>query len=163
MRCVLILFSLTLLFKTATAQKLTIPELISVLDLTTDRMDTLMKHKNYKLLQKESDSGAIQIYYSNLERNPEGPDWVRSVTYTEIVVRNTKSKLISYRTYRKKEYQEILAWLLNNDYKTIKKDNFGMAIHTVYDNQKRNILVKQIKQKLPSGVLVWSYEFELGK
>jgi len=152
-----------LVLNAVTAQKITMPELISALDLTTDRMDTLMKHKNYKLLQKESDSGAIQVYYSNLERNPEGPDWVRSVTYTEIVVKNTKSKLISYRTYRKKEYQEILAWLLNNNFKTIKKDNFGLAIHTVYDNGNRNILAKQIKQKLPNGVLVWSYEFELGK
>ncbi len=139
------------------------PELMGILDLTADKRDTLMKHKEYKLLQKESDSGAIQVYYSNLERNPEGPDWVRSVTYTEIVVKNTKSKLISYRTYRKKEYLEILEWLLNNNYKTLKKDNFGMSVHTVYDNGIRNILVKQIKQKLPSGVLVWSYEFELGK
>jgi len=138
-------------------------DLIGILDLNADKRDTLMKHKEYRLLQKESDSGALQVYYSNLERNPEGPDWVRSVTYTEIVVNNTKSKLISYRTYRKKEYLEILEWLLNNNYKTLKKDNFGMAIHTIYDNGKRKILVKQIKQKLPSGVLVWSYEFELGK
>jgi len=161
-RCLLIFF-FSLVLKTVTAQKLTMPELMSILDLTADKRDTLMKHKEYKLLQKESDSGAIQVYYSNLERNPEGPDWVRSVTYTEIVVKDTKSKLISYRTYRKKEYLEILEWLLNNNFKTLKKDNFGMAIHTIYDNGNRNILVKQIKQKLPSGVLVWSYEFELGK
>jgi hypothetical protein len=152
-----------LFLETVSAQKITMPELISALDLSEDKMDTLMKHKSYKLLQKESDSGAIQVYYSNLERNPEGPDWVRSVTYTVIVVKNTKSKLIAYRTYRKKEYQEILEWLLNNNFKTIKKDNFGSAIHTVYDDGKQNILVKQVKQKLSNGVLVWSYEFEFGK
>jgi hypothetical protein len=93
------------MLKTVTAQKITMPELISALDLTSEKMDTLMKHKSYKLLQKESDSGATQVYYSNLERNPEGPDWVRSVTYTEIVLKNAKRKMIS--PYVRKEYPNI--------------------------------------------------------
>ena len=163
MKRFLFLLGLMLILKTVTAQKITVPELWKVLDLSTDKIDTLMKQKNYRLLQKETDTGAFQLYYSNLERNPEGPDWVRSVTYTEVTVKQTKSRLLVYRTYRKKEYQEIMEWLLNNNFKTIKRENFGISIHSIYDDGSRTILVKQIKQKLPSGANVWSYEFEMGK
>ena len=71
--------------------------------------------------------------------------------------------MITYRTYRKKEYLELLEWMLRNNFKTIKRENFGEYIDTVYGDGNRSIMVKQAKQKLPSGVSVWSYEFELGK
>ena len=163
MKNAVLLFSLLGIMKMAGAQKISLPELFSVLDLPADKIDTLMKHKEYRLMQKESDSGAKLVYYTNLERNPNGATWVRSLSYQEIVTKEVQSRLVTYRTYRKKEYQELLEWLLRNNFKTVKQDNFGDYIDTVYFDGIVSIQVKQAKQKLPSGVPVWSYEFEVGK
>ena len=163
MKKVILLCSLLAMGKLAVAQNLTLPELFSVLDLSSDKIDTLMKRKEYRLMQKESDSGVNLIYYTNLERNPVGATWVRSLTCREISVNKGRGRMITYRTYRKKEYLELLEWMLRNNFKTIKRENFGEYIDTVYGDGKRSIMVKQAKQKLPSGVSVWSYEFELGK
>lgn len=163
MKNTFLLLFLTGLLGFANAQNISMPELLNALDLSSDKIDTLMKQKQYRLMQKETDSGTRLLYYTNLERNPKGASWVRSVSFREINIGELKSRLITYRTYRKKEYIEILEWFLKNNYKTIKRDNFGEYIDTVYSDGNREILVKQSKQKLPSGVAIWSYEFEFGK
>lgn len=146
------------------AQKLTMPELYSLLDLSNDKIDTLMKQKKYRLLQKDIDSTSSQLYYNNLERNPEGPDWVRSVTCVDVVIKDIRSRLVTYRTYRKKEYEEILAWFLRNGFMTRNKEEFKNGdTHITYSDGSKSVLVKTEKQQLPSGVKVLSYEFEIGK
>lgn len=163
MKMAVLLISLLGFLKIASAQKITLPELFSVLDLPADKIDTFMKQKEYRLMQLESDSGAKLVYFTNLERNPNGTSWVRSLSYREIAIKEVRSRKVTYRTYRKKEYLELLEWLLQNSYKTIKRDDYSDYIDTVYSDGIKSILVKQSKQKLPSGVIIWSYEFEIGK
>lgn len=146
------------------AQGITLPDLYSMLDLPLDKIDTLMKQKKYNLLQREADSNSIQLYYNNLERNAEGPDWVRSVTCMEITLKNIRSRLVTYRTYRKKEYEELLAWLLRNGFKTSRRDEYkDGTVHVTYAEGGRSVLVKTTRQRMNSGVHVLSYEFEIGK
>ena len=144
------------------AQPINMPDLFRVLNMPQANIDTLMKQRQYRLLQKETDSGSSLIYYTNLERNPNGASWVRSVSVRERTIGKLKGRMLTYRTYRKKEYLEILEWFLRNNYKTVKRDNYGEYIDTIYSDGAKNILVKQSKQKLPSGVMIWSYEFEIG-
>ncbi|MFM9911370.1 MAG: hypothetical protein ACKVOW_18670 [Chitinophagaceae bacterium] len=158
-----LLFCLIGILNNAVAQKISLPELFSIAELSGDRIDTLLKQKEYRLMQKETDSGVNLFYYTSLERNPNGTTWVRSLSYKEIATKEIISRLVTYRTYRKKEYLELLEWLLRNNFKTIKRDNFGEYIDTNYSDGTKKILVKQSKQKLASGVAIWAYQFEFGK
>ena len=145
------------------AQDISIPDLFDILEMPVNRLDSAMKAKNYRPVEQEADSLSRVFYYTNLDRTEKGADWVRSVTVKEIEIGKTVTRLLTYRTYRKKEYDDRLKWLLENGFKTIKNENMGMYIHTIYDDGQRRLMVKQAKQRLPSGTQVWSYEFEMGK
>lgn len=148
----------------ASSQKLGLPDLYNILDLSQDKIDTLMKQKRYRLLQKEIDSTSSEYYYNNLEHNAEGPDWVRSVTVAEVSVKDVRSRLVTYRTYRKKEYEELMGWLLRSGFRTTNREEFkDGTLHSNYSDGQKNVLVKVVRQKMPSGVFVLSYEFEIGK
>jgi len=163
MKCIFLFALVWLLSASAGAQEITIPELFEIVDMPPGRMDSLLRKKNYRAVEQEADSVSRVFYYTNLDRTEMGADWVRSVTLKEIKVERTVTRLLTYRTYRKKEYDERLKWLLENNFKTIKSENMGVYIHTIYDDGKRRLMVKQAKQRLPSGTQVWSYEFEMGK
>lgn len=163
MKPVLLSIFLLIAVKSSYAQQISLPELFSIVESSEIKMDTLLKKRGYRLMQKESDSGASLLYYTNLERTEKGPAWVRSITLKKVDLPGMSSRLITYRTYRKKEYLDLLQWLLQNNFQTKKKESFGLYIHTIYENGSWSVLVKQEKQRLPSGVQVWSYEFETGK
>lgn len=163
MKPALLSIFLLIAVKSSYAQQISLPELFSIVEGPEVKMDTLLKKRGYRLMQKESDSGASLLYYTNLERTEKGPSWVRSVTLKKVELPGMSSRLITYRTYRKKEYLDLLQWLLQNSFQTKKKESFGLYIRTIYEDGNRSVLVKQEKQRLPSGVQVWSYEFETGK
>lgn len=144
------------------AQEISIPVLFRLVELTPKSIDTLLKGKGYRILEKEKDSTAELVYYTNVERTEQGATWVRSVSYTEVNEQGVKSRLVLYRTYRKKEYTSVASWLLNNNFRTVSKTNYLNAVHTKYTDGQRNLVIKITRQKLPSGVLVNSYEVEIG-
>ena len=85
------------------AQALDFPTLFKLLDTDPVLIDTVMKSKHYNILQRDKDSVSFQNYYNNVERGGEGvPNWVRSITYAQVTVNAVSSRLITYRTYRKK-------------------------------------------------------------
>ncbi len=45
-----------------------------------------------------------------------------------------QSRLLSYRTYNKEEYQQMASWLLANNYHSTAKYDFKEAQHTIYSN-----------------------------
>lgn len=156
-----LLFSITL--GRAGAQEISIPELYQLLDTNPDLVDTLLAAKKYQLWQKEADSVSVNLYFTHLQKNGTDASWVRSVTYTEISNRGLSSRLVVYRTYRKKEYEDIRSWLFRNGFKTSKQFSLGSVEHIIYTEGKRSILLKLSRQPLPSGVLVNVYEVEIGK
>lgn len=145
------------------AQKLTIPDLTAILDMPTHAIDTLMKKKGYRLMQKEIDSTSSLYYYSNLERNEEAPTWVRSLSYMEVIRGDLKGKMVKYRTYNRSEFQELMSYLLSNGFKTKNTVDFKDSKHTTFTNQKRDVTVKITNNKMNNGKWIKSYEFELGK
>ena len=146
------------------AQALDFPSLFKLLDTEPALIDTVMKSKHYNILQRDKDSTSLQYYYNNVERGGEGvPNWVRSVTYAQVSVNAISSRLITYRTYRKKEYQELMAWLLNNNFHTTKSYDFDKEKHTIFSDGSRNVLLKIGPKSLPNGTKVLAYELEIGK
>ena len=146
------------------AQALDFPSLFKLLDTEPALIDTVMKSKHYNILQRDKDSTSLQYYYNNVERGGEGvPNWVRSVTYAQVSVNTISSRLITYRTYRKKEYQELMAWLLNNNFHTTKTYDFDKEKHTIFSDGSRTVLLKIGPKALPNGTKVLAYELEIGK
>jgi len=149
---------------TLKAQALDFPTLFKLLDTDPALVDTVMKSKHYNVLQRDKDSTSFQYYYNNVERGGEGvPNWVRSITYAQVTVNTISSRLITYRTYRKKEYQELMAWLLNNNFHTTKTYGFDKEKHTIFSDGSRTILLKIGPKALPNGTKVLAYELEIGK
>ena len=121
-----------------------------------------MKNKRFRLMQKEIDSTSALFYYSEMERNNESPTWVRSLTYMDARLKGMSGRLVTYRTYNKEEYKEILAWLLTNDFKTTNSFDFHVSSHKIYSNGQQSVRAKVITNKLKNGRILKSYEFELG-
>jgi hypothetical protein len=147
----------------AFSQQLTVPQLTSMLDWTTKRIDTTLKKDGYLLMQKDADQTSSIYQYSWFDRGDDGKAVVRSFTYSDASFKNMKSRLITYRTYNKEEFQNIAAWLLANNYHATAHYDFSEAKHTIYSNGSQTIRVKVITITLKGGSKYVAYELELGK
>ena len=126
-------------------------------------IDTLMKKKGYRLMQKDVDSVTEQYYFSHLERNDQAPTWVRALSYIDVNLKEVKSRVLTYRTYNRDEYLKLMSSLLSQGYKTKDVFDFKDSKHTVFDNGKQPIRVKVTNNKMDDGRWIKSYEFELGR
>lgn len=148
---------------TVSAQQVTVPELLRMLDWEHFKIDTTLKKKGYLLMQKDVDSASSLYQYSHLERNEDVPTTVRSFMYMDVTAREMQSRLITYRTYDKDEFRDISTYLLSNNYKATEKFDFGQAKHTLYSNGTQTIRIKTITTKLKDGRTFIAYELELGR
>jgi hypothetical protein len=147
----------------AYSQSVAVPQLINMLDWTPKRIDTTLKKDGYVLMQKEVDSTSSLFQYSWFDKLEDGKAVVRSFIFMDVQVRKLASRLITYRTYNKEEYQQIAAWLLANNYHSTAKYDFKEAQHTLYSNGSSTIRVKVITTALKDGKKYVAYELELGK
>lgn len=160
-----IIISLLLIITAVNAfsQQVKVPQLIDMLEWTPNRIDTTLKKDGYLLMQKDVDSASSLYQYSWFDKLEDGKALVRSFMFMDATARGFKSRLITYRTYNKEEYQQIAAWLLANNYHLTEKYDFREAQHTLYSNGKFTIRVKVITTQLKDGKKFVSYELELGK
>lgn len=147
----------------ASAQKVSFAEMNSMLDMEQFAVDTLMKKKGYRLMEKEVDSVSSLYYYSHLERNDDSPSWVRSLSYMEATRGQLHGIKLNYRTYNRNEYQELMSALLSNGYKTVKSFDLDKEKHTIFSNSTQTVTVKLKNNPMGNGKWIRSYEFELGK
>lgn len=147
----------------ANAQQLPVPRLIEMLGWTPKRIDTTLKKDGYLLMQKDVDSASSLLQYSWFDKQEDGQAVVRSFIYMDAASRKFKSRLITYRTYNKEEYQQIAAWLLENNYHSTATYDFKEAQHTVYSNGTQTIRVKVITTDLKKEGKYIAYELEIGK
>jgi len=147
----------------AFSQPVGIPRLIEMLDWTPKRIDTTLKNEGYLLMQKDVDSSSSLFQYSWFDKQDDGKAVVRSLLFMDARVRDLASRLITYRTYNKEEYQQIAAWLMANNYHSTAKYDFKEAQHTLYSNGTQTIRVKVITTALKNGNKYVAYELELGK
>lgn len=163
MRTTIQLFILLFSLSEVTAQKLQMSDLMEIMDMPQDKIDTLMRKKSYLLRQSESDSASRTRYYTSLERNEKEPTWVRSISIVEVETTRYKGRMFTYRTFSKQEYNEQLVWLLQHNFKSVGKYNFNNEQHTQYSDGKLRILVKVKTFPLSGNKVRRSYELEYGK
>jgi hypothetical protein len=144
-------------------QEVNVNELTAMVKMDHIAIDTLMKKKGYRLMQKDIDSVSEEYYYSHLERNEQSPTWVRALSYIDVNLRDIKSRVLTYRTYNRDEYQKILSAMLGKGYKTKDVFEFKDSKHTIFDDGKQPIRVKVNNNKMDNGRWIKSYEFELGR
>ena len=163
MRKILISLLLIIITVTAYSQAVTPPRLIEMLDWPIKRVDTTLKKADYLLMKKDVDSTSSLYEYGWFDKEKDGKGVARSVILMDAQVRNMKSRLLTYRTYEKEEYQQMAAWLLANNYKSTAKYDFKEAQHTLYSNGVLTIRVKVITTQLKTGKKFIAYEWEVGK
>ena len=144
-------------------QEVSVNELTAMVKMDHIAIDTLMKKKGYRLMQKDIDSVSEEYYYSHLERNEQSPTWVRALSYIDVNLKAIKSRVLTYRTYNRDEYQKMLSALLGKGYKTKDVFEFKDSRHTIFDDGKQPVRVKVTNNKMDSGRWIKSYEFELGR
>lgn len=147
----------------AFSQQVPVSQLINMLDWTPKRIDTTLKKEGYLLMQKDVDTTSSMYQYSWFDKQDDGKAVVRSLVFMDARVKDLQSRLITYRTYNKEEYQQIASWLLANNYKSTAKYDFKEAQHTLYSNGTLTIRVKVITTALKDGRKFVAYELELGK
>jgi len=160
---IIISLLLIIIWVNAFSQQVAVPQLINMLDWTPKRIDTTLKKEGYLLMQKDVDSASSMFQYSWFDKQEDGKAAVRSLVFMDARVRDLQSRLITYRTYNKEEYQQIASWLLANNYKSTAKYDFKEAQHTLYSNGSFTIRVKVITTRLKDGRKFIAYELELGK
>jgi hypothetical protein len=114
-------------------------------------------------MQKDVDTTSSMYQYSWFDKQEDGKAAVRSLVFMDARVKDLQSRLITYRTYIKEEYQQIASWLLANNYKSTAKYDFKESQHTIYSNGTLTIRVKVISTQLKDGKKYVAYELELGK
>ena len=144
-------------------QEVNVNELTAMVKMDHIAIDTLMKKKGYRLMQKDKDSVSEGFYYSHLERNEQSPTWVRALSYIDVNLREIKSRVLTYRTYNRDEYQKMMSAMLGKGYKTKDVFEFKDSKHTIFDDGKQPIRVKVNNNKMENGRWIKSYEFELGR
>jgi hypothetical protein len=147
----------------AFSQQLAVPQLINMLNWNAKQIDTTLKKDGYRLMKKDLDSTSSLYQYSWFDKQDDGQTGVRSLNYMDVSVKSLKSRLITYRTYNKEEFQGIAAWLMENNYHTTAQYDFKEAKHTLYSNGQQTIRVKVITIDLKDGNKYVAYELELGK
>lgn len=166
MKKIILSFSLIIIAFGLEAQKVEVKNLLSMLEWPAKRIDTTLKKSGYLLMRKDADSTSTLFEYSDVDRDEkqdEKPVNVRSLVYMDVSVKDTKSRLITYRTYDKDEYRDMLSYLLSNNYHATAKYDFKEQKHVVYSNGSQEIRVKEITTRLKNGKTFIAYEMELGR
>jgi hypothetical protein len=145
------------------SQSITMSRLIEMLDWSTLRVDTTLKKVSYLLMKKDIDSNSSLYEYGWFDKEKDGKGVARSLMLMDAQVRDLKSRLLTYRTYDKEEYQQMASWLLSNNYRSTEKFDFKEAQHTLYSNGVLTIRVKVITTRLKNGRKFIAYEWEVGK
>lgn len=158
----IILFSIIASF-TSYSQELSISQLQNMLDWNSRQIDTTLKKNGYLLMKKDADEAGTLYQYSWFDRPEDGKAVVRAFSYMDVSVKNMKSRLITYRTYNKEEYQNLAAWLLANNYHATAHFDFKESKHTLYSNGQQTVRIKVITTALKDGKTYVAYELELGK
>jgi hypothetical protein len=148
---------------TAFSQSVTVPRLIEMLEWAPKKIDTTLKKVDYLLMKKDVDSASSLYEYGWFDKEKDGKGVARSLILMDAHVRDMQSRLLTYRTYDKDEYQQMAAWMLANNYRSTSKYDFKEAQHTLYSNGVLTIRVKVITTQLKNGKKFIAYEWEIGK
>ena len=145
------------------AQQLSLPDLVAARDQDPEITDSVLRERHFMMDPVSYDStGTLLRYYNQVVKNEKGITWIRSLTITEVRVKETLSRLVNYRIYDEEEYRNLLFWLLEHQFKHLDHFDFRGAKHVIYSNGELKVVVKEGKKMLPNKRTVMSYEVEIG-
>jgi hypothetical protein len=145
------------------AQSLRIQELFALLDSGEAGLDSFLVRKAFKLVEQNADSSMRLRYYTSLEPHTDEPTWVRSVSVWEVTEGSLAGRMIQYRTYQSREQEEMLSWLLQNEFVTVDRYVSEDVQHIIYRKEERRVFVKTGWATLPNKRRLQFYIWEVGK
>ena len=141
------------------AQKLDINSLETILFSSVNAADALLKKSKFGLTEKKSADGYHNYYYTSYEKPDSNMQLLRSLTIMDVYDGADTSRFILYRTYNKKDQEELLLQLAVAGYaltkRTVNDFTYKKGDHTI---------INRIAEKDVGGIRkVTVYEFELGR
>ena len=148
-------FSIQFLF----AQKLDINSLETILYSCVNTADALLKKSKFGLAEKKSESGYHNYYYTSYEKPDSTVQLLRTLTIMDVYSGTDTTRFMLYRTYNKKDQEELQLQLTVAGYVLTKRSandfTYKRGDHTI---------INRIAEKDAGGTRkVTVYEFELGR
>lgn len=141
------------------AQKLDINSLETILYASVNAADALLKKSKFGLADKKYADGYLNYYYTSYEKPDSNMQLLRSLTIMDVYSGTDTSRFILYRTYNKKDQEELQLQLTIAGYVLTKR-----SVNDFTYKRGDHTIINRIAEKDVGGIRkVTVYEFELGR
>ena len=141
------------------AQKLDISSLEKILYSSIASADSLIKKSKFELADKKSESGYYNYYYTSFEKADSATQLLRSLTIIDVYASADTSRFMLYRTYNKKDQEDMQLQLTSAGYQLVKR-----TVNDFEYKKEEHKITNRIVEKDVGGIRkVMVYEFELGR
>jgi hypothetical protein len=121
--------------------------------------DSLLKKSKFGLADKKTGDGYYNYYYTSYEKVDSTTQLLRSLTIMDIYDNTDTSRFILYRTYNKKDQEEMQLQLAVEGYLLTKRTGNDFAY-----KKGDHTITNRIVEKDVGGIRkVTVYEFEMGR
>ena len=141
----------------ASAQQLTIPELVKLRYQTVAQMEAALKEKGYTVVQDTKDPGWRLLMFSSIVTENDKPV-MRNVMISQVF--DPVILEIHYRFFVKAEIDALRDWLFKNGYKKGETYDFGEGPSTGYTKAGKTITIQVVNNKNSATVPV-AYEVSI--
>jgi hypothetical protein len=139
-------------------QKLDIISLEKILNASFSSADSLLKKSKFAMAEKRSADNYFNYYYTSYEK-VDSAQLIRSLTIMDVFEASDTSRFILYRTYTKKDQDELELQLTTAGYVLTKRTGNDFT----YKKGDQTITNRILEKNLGSTRKVKVYEFELGR
>lgn len=150
--------ALCLFIQFSFAQKLDINSLETILNSSVNAADAILKKSKFGLAEKKSADGYHNYYYTSYEKPDSTVQLFRSLTIMDVYSGADTSRFILYRTYNKRDQDELQLQLTVAGYVLTKR-----AVNDFTYTKGHHTIVNRIAEKDAGIRKVTVYEFELGR
>ena len=141
------------------AQKLDVQSLESILNASFNSADSTLRKMKFGLADRDFGEGYYNYYYTSYEKVEKNEQLLRSLSFMDVFTASDTSRLILYRTYNKKDQEEIVKQMLATGYQLTKREGNNY----IYKKENFTITNKISEKNLSGGKPITAYEFELGR
>ena len=145
-------------FQFSFAQKLDIASLENILHASLNKADTLLKRAKFGLADKKTEGGYYNAYYTAFEK-VDSTELLRTLTIMEVYEGADTFRFMLYRTYNKKDQDELQAQLTTAGYQLVKR----AANDFTYKKREQMIVNRMVEKDVGGTRKVMVYEFELAR
>ena len=120
--------------------------------------DALLKKSKFGLAEKNSANGYFNYYYTSYEKPDSNTQLLRSLTIMDVYSGADTSRFILYRTYHKKDQEELQLQLTTAGYQLTKR-----SVNDFTYKRGDHTIINRIAEKDAGVRKITVYEFELGR